>query len=380
MFTTRTDAVFLDRLDQILEWICRKLQLTPTQYELAKKHYEAVGRWLEQEGSLLAAYHPVIYPQGSLPMGTTNRPLTKEEYDLDFICELSILWWTIHPTDLLSKVEFRIREHKDYASRMERRNRCIRLTYAHDFHLDIVPACSNAVLGQGQIRIPDRELQGWRDSNSRGYISWFNQQSQKVQQEVRSRRTDYAESLPLQESLEDKPALKCAVQLIKRHRDIAFKNMPDMAPVSIMLSTLCGIHYQGQNSVSEAVAGILDGIATCIAQNQGKRLQVWNPANKVPEDLGERWENEKVYNCFVVWIEKFSKSWRELSDARGYLEISRLLEALFGEQPTRDVIREDAQQLNQDRANGQLGVLSGNGMLTSQPGAIGFPKNTFYGR
>lgn len=87
-----TDAAFLSPLDRFLEGICRRLQLTPTQYELAKSHYEAVGNWLEQEDSILAPYRPVIYPQGSLPMGTTNKPLDKEEYDLDFICELAIPW------------------------------------------------------------------------------------------------------------------------------------------------------------------------------------------------------------------------------------------------------------------------------------------------
>ncbi|RAM50017.1 MAG: nucleotidyltransferase [Hapalosiphonaceae cyanobacterium JJU2] len=326
----RTDALFLSRFDRILESICRKLQLTPTQYELAKSHYEAVGKWLEHESSILAPYRPVMYPQGSLPMGTTNKPINKEEYDLDFICELLIDWWTIRPIDLLSKVEYRIGQHADYASRMERGNRCIRLTYAHNFHLDIVPACSNNVLGEGQIRIPDREKKGWKDSNSRAYIQWFNQQAQ-----LSCHQVDHAEPLPLQETLEEKPALKCAVQLLKRHRDVAFKDKPDIAPASIVLSTLAAMHYQGQESVGEAIAGILQGIAISIAQQQGKRLQVWNPANNVAEDLGERWENPEAYNRFVAWIADFNRLWQELSAAQGYLDISRLLERLFDEQPHR---------------------------------------------
>lgn len=373
-----TDAIFLSGLDRILEIICRKLQLTTTQYELAKSHYEAVGRWLEQEDSILAPYHPVIYPQGSLPMGTTNKPLGKEEYDLDFICELLIAWWEIHPEDLLSKVEYRIRQHKDYASRMERGNRCIRLTYAHDFHLDIVPACSNAAVGEGQIRIPDRERKNWKDSNSRMYIEWFNHQSKRS---IQAARTDYAEPLPAQESLEEKPALKCAVQLFKRYRDVAFKGSPDMAPVSIVLSTLCATHYQGQDSVGEAVLGILRGIAASIVQNQGKRLQVWNPANRVREDLGERWESIEAYNSFVDWIGEFINLWQKLRQAKGYLEISNILETLFDEQIARDAVREDAErQVNQNRSKGQIGVLPRSGMLTSLPGAIQIPRNTFYGQ
>ncbi len=375
----RTDTLFLTRFDKILESICRKLQLSVTQYNLAESHYLAVGKWLEHESSILAPYRPMLYPQGSLPMGTTNKPIGKEEYDLDFVCELLIDWQTIRPIDLLSKVEYRIREHADYASRMKRGNRCISLIYAHDFHLDIVPACSNSVLGEGQIRIPDRETKGWKDSNSRAYIRWFNWQAK-----ASSRNMDHAEPLPLQETLEEKPALKCAVQLLKRHRDVAFKNKSDLAPASIVLSTLAATHYQGQESVGEAVAGILQGIAISIAQQQGRRLQVWNPANNVPEDLGERWENPEAYHEFVVWIAKFNRLWQELGVAEGYADIDRLLETLFDEQPTRDVIRdaisEDAQQIAQNRVNGQLGIKPRIGTLSPQPSSIVVPKNTFYGQ
>lgn len=375
----RTDALFLTRLDKILENICRKLQLTVTQYNLAESHYQAVGKWLEDKSSILAPYRPILYPQGSLPMGTTNKPIGKEEYDLDFVCELLIDWWTICPIDLLSKVEYRIRQHEDYAKRMERGNRCIKLIYAHDFHLDIVPACSNSVLGEGQIRIPDRETKGWKDSNSRAYIQWFNSEAK-----VSSRNLDHAEPLPLQETLEQKPPLKCAVQLLKRHRDVAFKNKPDLAPASIVLSTLAAMHYQGQESVGEAVAAILQGIAITIARQQGKRLQVWNPVNNVPEDLGERWENPKAYHEFVVWIREFNRLWLELSAAKGYADISKLLVTLFDEQPTRDVIHDairlDEQHIAQNRVNGQLGIKPQIGTLTSQPSSIVVPKNTFYGQ
>jgi hypothetical protein len=263
---------------------------------------------------------------------------------------------------------------------MNRGKRCIRLTYAHDFHLDIVPACSNAVLGYGQIRIPDRELKNWRDGNSRAYIDWFNKQAVRVNHKIQDRSMDHAEPLPKPESLEDKPALKYAVQLFKRYRNIAFIDMPDMAPVSIVISTLCAQHYQGQTSVNEAVSGILAGVATSIRQNQGKRLQVWNPANNVPEDLGERWENEKAYTYFVNWIAGFCRLWQQLSEAKGYEEISRRLEALFGEQPTKDVIREDGTRLSQNRLRAQLGISSETGMLTSHPNAIRVPNNTFYGQ
>jgi hypothetical protein len=63
-----------DWLDRHLARVCLILQLTDAQYKDAKLKYEAVGRVLSSEGSLLAAYGPEIYPQGSMLLGTTNRP------------------------------------------------------------------------------------------------------------------------------------------------------------------------------------------------------------------------------------------------------------------------------------------------------------------
>ena len=62
------------QLADLLWRICVGLQITPTQYETAKQHYTAVGRWLEADGSLLQTLAPSIYPQGSVLIGTTVRP------------------------------------------------------------------------------------------------------------------------------------------------------------------------------------------------------------------------------------------------------------------------------------------------------------------
>ena len=79
-------------VDYVLDEIGRTLQITPTQYERAKRAYESVGDWLENPSSPLAAYRPEIYPQGSMALRTTVRPLHNEEFDLDLVCELE--GWT----------------------------------------------------------------------------------------------------------------------------------------------------------------------------------------------------------------------------------------------------------------------------------------------
>ncbi len=375
---TYSEADFTQGIDPILKSICEKLQLTATQHELADGHYKAVGDWLEKDDSILAQYRPRIYPQGSLPMGITNKPLEREEYDLDFICELQLCSWEITPADLFSKVEYRIGQRKDYQEHMEREKRCIRLTYAHDFHLDIVPACTNAVAGEGQVRIPDRELQNWKDTNSKQYVRWFNAIADRPQQYSNYRRD--AEPLPSQEPFDAKSSLKFAVQLMKRHRDVAFSAEPDLAPASIVLSTLAAECYSGNSSVFATVSEVLQSIQGRILHSPG-RLQVWNPANRVSEDLGERWEkNPAAYEAFKRWIWEFAKTWQRLGQTRGLKEISDILVALFDENPTREAIREVALRLGQGRQSGLLGIAAGSGLLTTESPAIAVPRNTFYGQ
>lgn len=375
--TMNLDANFNSRIDSILKIICERIQLSKTQHTQAEEHYMAVSRWLEQEDSLLSPYKPKIYPQGSLPMGVTNKPLKKDEYDLDFICELKIYSWQITPADLFSKVEYRISQHKDYRDRMELGKRCIKLTYAHDFHLDIVPACTNEAAGYGQVQIPDRELENWRDTNSKQYVNWFNA---IANQSHDTGRFDAAEPLSPPEAFEKKSALKFAVQLMKRYRDIAFQEKSDLAPVSIVLSTLSARAYLGSSSVFETVGEILNAIQALIELSQD-RLQVWNPANHISEDLGERWDsNPEAYTEFKFWISDFQIIWRQLEQARGYKEISEILVSLFGEYPTRDAIREDAQHLSQARQSGRLGITAGTATLVTQSPEIVIPKNTFYGQ
>src|SRR5262245_35407159 len=80
------------QLDDILSQLCETLQLTATQYRSAVERYRAVGDWLDAPESALARWHPHIYPQGSLLIGTTVHPWRRFEYDLDLVCELQADW------------------------------------------------------------------------------------------------------------------------------------------------------------------------------------------------------------------------------------------------------------------------------------------------
>src|SRR4051812_25955451 len=79
-----------DHLDDLLERICFKLQLTETQQQRVRRTYGAVTDWLYDEDSPLRRYAPSLYAQGSLELDTTVKPRSGDAFDLDAVCELEI--------------------------------------------------------------------------------------------------------------------------------------------------------------------------------------------------------------------------------------------------------------------------------------------------
>jgi hypothetical protein len=365
------------QLDDLLARICLALQLSPTQYNLAEQRYLAVGAWLEAGGSPLARLRPRIYPQGSLRIGTTVRPIGRDEYDLDFVCELQVDPRSVgHPLVLLNAVEERLKQHDTYRSMMERKNRCIRLRYANEFHLDILPACPDPSKGNDCVLVPDRTAMSWRPSNPIGYADWFESRAALAQAVL----IEKAQPLPEQESVDTKAPLKLIVQLLKRWRDVAYTKSPDLAPISIVLTTLAGESYTGEQSVSAGLSQTLDAVHAQLSP-KGQWLVVRNPANPA-EVLSEAWShNHDAFGAFVRGLADLRDAWREISGGMGIHECTRILERLFGETITRQVLKEQAAVVARARAEGRLGAGRSGGILgISSTEAVPIRRNTFYGR
>ena len=343
-----TGIPYNEQLDDLLERICEKLQITPTQQVLAEQRYQSVGEWLSAEGSVLAPVDPHIYPQGSLRTGTTVKPLSEQEYDLDLVCELNITWEKYDPVHILNVIENRLKENGKYAPLLERKNRCIRINYANEFHMDVLPACPDCLKNHGCVKVPDRKASEWKDSNPKGYAEWFENRS-RILHEILAKAM---EPLPKPEPAHRKPPLKRAIQLMKRYRDIAYEGNPEMAPISIILTTLAGMHYNGQNSVNDALSSILSDIVFSIPSTS--RLIVLNPTNP-DEDFSEKWEEERgLYKSFLSWTYQFRTLWEEVNDTKGIHNIAKILSEMFGENITSIVIKKQAEFLEKSRQAGTL--------------------------
>lgn len=297
-------------VDHVLDEVGRELQITPTQFARAESAYLSVGAWLSKEGSSLALYDPEIYPQGSMALRTTVRPLHGDEFDLDLVSELH--GWKGSAMEIHKAVGDRLAEHGEYEKMLEGKKRCWRLNYSGEFHLDALPG-REAAKGPGNaIEVPDRELGDWKPSNPKDYVAWFDAQARPYYEAVEARKQA---PLPAPQPGDARDPLRRAVQLMKRHRDVRFDGNPDSAPRSIVLTTLAAKHYNGQESVGEALLWILHGIMLEIQEADGAPLVVPNPVNPA-ENFADAWEGDlEAYEEFVKYIEQFAIDLRELVKA-----------------------------------------------------------------
>jgi len=360
-------------LDDVLEIFCEKLQLAPSLHEVAESHYVAVGEWLG-DCPVLSQFGPTIYPQGSFAIGTTTRPVTRREYDVDLVLELTGLRNTVDPIQLLTVVEGRLRANGVYAPKVEKKNRCVRLNYAGDFHLDILPAIPDGT-GTSRVLVPDRKLQDWTPSNPRGYASWFGRRTQVLDQVALKAEI---QALPAHEPAHSKTTLQRVVQLLKRARDIYFEGREDREPRSIVLTTLAAEEYQGEASISRAFGSVLARLTSRTLAYPAP-LRVSNPTNP-GEVLSEHWlQNAAAYLEFLDWLQWLTARWAKVAAPGGLSLLRDNAVAMLG---AADVVTEALKahvaNTEQERRLANLFVTR-NGALATGAGVSVVRTNTFHG-
>lgn len=366
---------FTLRLDDVLKLICEELQISESRYKQAEERYKTVNKHLEAERSPFYAFKPDIYPQGSMRLNTTVKPI-EGPHDLDFVLELAVSHDHVDPMKLLHSLYVYLKDSDIYGPMTTLKNRCARIEYANEFYMDLLIACKNFSAPGTCIKVPDRKAEDWKDSNPRGYATWFERRSALYRPELR-RVIEAAEPIPEQQSVAEKTPLQLAVQLLKRWRDIRFKDAT-IAPISIVLTTLAGNKYNGEPSVSGALREILDGMVAeiAIADSRSDRVRVHNPSN-LAEDLSERWdENPKAYLAFRDGIRELRQQWATILTKQR--NVPDALQELFGE-TVKSAFTKQALRMRDDHEKGRLGVASTGviGLVSSSTPKT--PVHTFYG-
>jgi len=330
--------------EDILSRIAASLQLDQTRKQKMESAYKALCGIINEDYGFFKGMEIDIYPQGSVLIGTTLKPFRGDEFDLDIVLHIKRGGTKFTPLQIYNALYQKLSSDGRYAHMAERKRRCIRLNYAGDFHMDILPGCQIIVTDGNNIMVPDRELKGWSQSNPKGYGEWFldiasrvyNPQLERFYRQRVEMKAE-VEELPDDDFYLKKP-LQRAVQLIKRYRDIYFERQPQYATSSIILTTISAQFYQGENSVFATIDSVLSRIFDAARSNHSiSRLKVLNPVNQL-EDFTEKWEkDDKLYEKFVTFIKDFSAKWQLLKE--DFSRSASAYESLFGDSAYKGAIR-----------------------------------------
>lgn len=350
-------------LSVFLGIVVEHLDIPKSLYEKAADRHKSLGEWLKRDGSAVRQFDPDIRPQGSFRFGTVVRPIfADDEYDLDNVCVLKAL----AKQDVTQKQlkEAYGEEIKAYAEAhsmtvpVEECHRCWRLHYADEvkFHLDSLPCVPEdavvigRIIGVGvaedlakrAVAITDRRhphyeevTAAWLSSNPRGFAAWFERRAAlgrtRALREGGIRAT--VEDVP---PYEWKTPLQRSIQILKRHRDVMFRQKRELAPISMIITNLAAQAYEGEGDLGEALANI---VARMPAFVRTERPRVPNPADP-GEDYADKWARDaRLEKSFWEWYYAVQSDLARLGRLIGTVEMSGETETLFDVRLTREQLR-----------------------------------------
>lgn len=326
-----------------IEAMIASLDISPTDYELARNRYQAVGSWLEA-GDYESGAQVEVYLQGSFRLGTVVRPFLggkDADFDIDQVCEIACQ--STDPRRLKNSVGDRLKKHADYGRMLNQEGkRCWTIEYASadgrpGFHMDVLPSRTSDRASTGiHITHKENDSYSWRSSDPKGYYRWFCAKNTMSPTLLREQMDAiYSANRSLYASVEDVPtllartSLQRAVQAMKRHRDVCFNGI-DGAPISVILTTICAHQYRGGDVLStlrcfvDYVAGRLAMVeAGGLLQDDGIldfRDGAWvvrNPADAA-ENFADKWaQKPELARNFFAWVYQLRRD-LEAFEASGF--------------------------------------------------------------
>jgi hypothetical protein len=310
--------------------IVELLDIPTSHYEKAAERYHSLGEWLHRDQSTIAKLNPKVCPQGSFRYGTVVRPLFEsDEYDLDLVCEILLSKAAVTQKQLKSLLGAEIISYAEthgFRDPVEEKTRCWRLNYADGvkFHMDILPSIpedENFIALLRQLGVPyelaklsvaitDKQHPkymvvdpDWPRSNPRGIAAWFEGRMRKAADDrirglVLKRAYASIDHVP---PYEWKTPLQRSIQILKRHRDVMFKKHTDLAPISMIITTLAGHSYEGETDLYQALSNIVNKMPHFVRPTSPRIPNPVNPA----EDFADRWLLDvRLEQNFWAWHTK----------------------------------------------------------------------------
>lgn len=374
-------------LGEFLDRIADELNITNTMMERAVNSYEAVGKWIGDG----IDFDVCIKPQGSMNLGTVVRPIDdSDDYDMDLVCLLKN-GYRLNSDELKSIVGDRLKENDIYINKLEKEGkRCWTMQY-NEFHMDILPSVPKEKvylpIVSTAIRLTHKLDNGEyipKYSDPEAYHDWFVERM-NLQQYVLEKNSAYArkdteiEKVP---TYKRRTTLQKAIQLLKRHRDIMFKDNNDNAPISIIITTLAALSYDGDDNVYTTLSKIIQNMPTHIKESNGK-FSIQNPV-MAEENFADKWnEVPEKATAFYTWLSSAQKDILEKPlKFVGIDDVAKNLASYLGEAPVKRALNKYGEEMKASRDKGELyvnGLAGGLGLANMKSSTL-VKGHTFFGK
>jgi hypothetical protein len=373
-------------VDKLLLHTAESLDIDAATYRQIEAIYRSAAEFLAQFWDL-DDVDGVVYPQGSVPLGTVTKKIHRnDEVDIDFVVLRYLATDQITKAQLKADVGDGLKQYLGtgpFGSLvLSEGKRCWTLT-SHEFkmHLDALPAVPNlqSLTGTG-IKITDKSLFNWQFSDPKAYRQWFHEQmadEYNAVREVIAKRMDI-EQIPRPMI---KTTLQQAVQLLKIHRDIHFEHNPDDKPASIIITTLAGLAYRSGGTLYEVVEQLTRDMPGYL-QLESSLYILANPVEE-NENFADRWNTQPGRaRAFFGWIEQAAADFSSIAHANGlHGAVSKMGEVL-GERQAKYAAAKIGNETWTSRRSGGMRYAPGSGAITTGAAATGRlvrPDHNFHG-
>ncbi|MGL2986351.1 SMODS domain-containing nucleotidyltransferase [Flavobacterium sp. RSSA_27] len=385
--------------EELLAITAANLELDTTRIQQMESAYRAVNDVLSNDETFFKDYKINVYAQGSLLIGTTIKPLSGQEFDLDIVLHIESSYLNHTPAEIYDALYRVLSNHDTYKPLLEKKKRCVRIDYNSDFHMDILPGCI-ITINNNRLMIPEDERRNsWSRTNPKDYAVWFKEIAERnkssfILQErynLMLKAAVETEDLPL--DVYKKTPLQSTVQIVKRYRDLFYqgKETSKMPAVSsIVLTTLLAQCHEGNLSIQEALVNASQKLRK-LAEGykvRKEKFAIYNPVDNYEdkdkrENFTDSWE-DKHYNSFVAFVEDFAKklnaflnngtnetSYKELFGNGFYKQniqtLVKLEERVKGNNQFATLLAGNAYTDNRGNINTTTGVRNGSHGFFAQP-------------
>ena len=372
-------------IDRMYRKIAAEIEISEAQADKAKESYEAVGKFLNNN---IKQYDVKIFPQGSFRLGTVIKPISdKDEYDIDLVATIDNKFTSAK--ELKNIVGDVLKGSDRYSEKIEEGKRCWTIEYAEsaNYHMDILPTMrSDTYFRNKELIMTHKEDENsnyeFRQTNPEAYYDWFvkrmEEEKKKLTEEYAIRNKMEIVEVP---EYKIKTTLQIAIELLKRYRDIKFKETPDIKPISIILTTLMARIYTGKENVYELIEKFSKEYILYLEKDENGNVLIKNPVNE-NENFADKWPNnperKEAFFRFMNELKEDLVSNRILLEGN-MREQADCYKKLFGDNMVNRVYENMANDTREERERSNI-YLKDNVNLTTEKTNINVRNHNFYGK